>query len=134
MSSSNFVILSEAKDLCTLRRVEMLCVPPLAKIAPSRIDRNNQLNLFNPKPAFDPLLPVNRVAHIVKALVINKAINFVALAELRPIPKLVFPNPPVNIIGNADVKSLGAVGQDVNAIAPSVAGMHRSFASLKMTV
>ena len=103
-------------------------------MAPSRIHRNNQLNLFNPKPAFDPLLPVNRVAHIVKALVINKAINFVALAELRSIPKLVFPNPPVKIVCNADVKSLGTVSQDIDAIAPSVAGMHRSFASLKMTV
>jgi len=30
----NFVILSEAKDLCTLRRVEMPFVPPRAQIAP----------------------------------------------------------------------------------------------------
>ena len=112
----------------------MLCVPPLTQVVPRRIHRNNQLHLLNPQPAFDPLLAVNRVAHIVKTFVVNESINLVALAEFRSVRKLVFPNPPVKIIGNSDVKRLGAIGQDINAVAASVVGMHRSFASLKMTV
>src|ERR1700688_3454177 len=109
-------------------------VPPLTQVAPSSVHRNNQLDLLNPEPAFDPLLAINRVAHIVKTFVVNKSINLVALAELRSLPVLVLPTPPVKIIGNSDVKSLGAIGQDINAVAASVVGMHRSFASLKMTL
>src|SRR5882762_6714568 len=112
----------------------MSFVPSVTQVVPRRIHRNNQLHLLNPQPAFDPLLAVNRVAHIVKALVINESINLVALAEFRTVPKLVFPNPPVKIIGNSDVKGLGAIGQDINAVGASVVGMHRSFASLKMTL
>src|SRR5882762_10366886 len=112
----------------------MSFVPSVTQVVPRRIHRNNQLHLLNPQPAFDPLLAVNRVAHIVKALVINESINLVALAEFRTVPKLVFPNSPVKIIGNSDVKGLGAIGQDTNAVAASVVGMHRSFASLKMTL
>jgi hypothetical protein len=81
-------------------------VPALTQITPGRIHRNNQLNLFNPEPAFDPLLAVDRLAHIVEALVVDKPVNLVAFAELRTVPKLVFPNPPVKIICNSDVKRL----------------------------
>src|SRR6202795_5028993 len=102
-------------------------VPSLTQIVPSRIHRNNQLHLLNPEPSIEPLLAVNRVAHIVKTLVVNESINLVALAEFRSVPKLVFPNAPVKIIGNSDVKGLGAIGQDINAVGASVAGMHRSF-------
>ena len=38
-----------------------------------------------------------------------------------------FPNAPVKIIGNSDVKGLGAIGQDINAVGASVVGMRRSF-------
>jgi len=108
-------------------------IPSLAQIAPRRIYRDNQVNFLNPKPALDPLLPVNRVAHIVETFLVNKPVNPVALAEFRSVFKLVFPNAPVKVVGNADVERLGAVGPDVNAIASPVAGMHRSFASLRMT-
>ena len=110
-----------------VRLVEMPAVPPFTQIDPRRIHGNNQLDLLDPKPAFDAFLAVNRVAHIVKALVINEPINLIAFAKRRPISKLVFPNAPPKVISNANVKSLGAVGEDINAIAAVVTGMHRSF-------
>jgi hypothetical protein len=91
-------------------------VPPLTQIVPPRIHRNNQLDLLNPKPAFDPLLPVNRVAHIIKALVVNEPFDFVTLAECRSVPKLVFPNAAVKVVCNSNVKRLGAICQDINAV------------------
>src|SRR5580704_17353621 len=108
----------------------MAFVPPFTQIAPRWVHRNNQLNLLDPKPALDPLLAPDSVAHIVKALVINKTINLVALAELRSVPKLVLPNPPMEAVRNADIETLGAVGQNVNAVATVLAELHRSFAPL----
>jgi len=116
-----------------VRLVEMPAVPPFTQIDPRRIHGNNQLDLLDPKPAFDAFLAVNRVAHIVKALVINEPINLIAFAKRRPISKLVFPNAPMQVICNSDVERLGAVGQNVNAVVRVIAGMHRSFASLRMT-
>jgi hypothetical protein len=55
------------------------------------------------------------------------------LAECRSVAKFVFPNPSAEIICHSNVESLGAVSQDVNAVASAAAGMHRSFASLRMT-
>jgi hypothetical protein len=108
-------------------------VPSVTQIAPRGIHGNNQLNFLNPKPAFDPLLAVNRVAHIVETFAVYKSINLVALTESRSIPTLVFPNAPLKVICNPNVKRLGAIGQNVNAVVPVVAGIHRSFASLRMT-
>jgi len=78
--------------------MEMPFVPSLAKIAPRRIHRDNQLNFLDPQPALDPLLAVNRVAHIVEALVVNQPIDLVPLAKFRPVSKLVLPNPPLQIV------------------------------------
>ena len=111
----------------------MPVVPPVTQIAPSRIYRDNQLNLLDPEPAFDPLLAVNRVAHVVKTLVINESINLVPLAEFRSVSKLVFLNASAKVVRNPNVERLGPVCQDVNAVAAVVAGVHRSFASLRMT-
>jgi hypothetical protein len=109
-------------------------VPPLAQIAPRWIPRNNQLNFLNPQPAFNPFLAVNRTPNIVKALVVNQSIDLVVLAELRSITKFMFPDPAVKIICDAHVQCLGMVGQNVNAIASAIAGVHRSFVSLRMTM
>jgi len=111
----------------------MPVVPPFTQIDPRRIHGNYQLDFLNPKPAFDPLLAVNRSAHIVEALVVDESINLVALAELRSVPKFVFLNTPMQVICNSDVERLGALGQNVNAVVRVIAGMHRSFASLRMT-
>jgi hypothetical protein len=119
--------------LCTLRRVEMPFIPSLTQIAPRSIHRNNQLNFLNPKPAFNSLLPVDCIAHIIKTFVVNESINPVAFAKYRSVSKLVFPNPSAKVVCNADVKRLAAASQDVNAVAAVVAGLHRSFAPLKMT-
>jgi hypothetical protein len=105
----------------------MPVVPPFTQIDPRWIHGNYQLDFLDPKPAFDAFLAVNRVAHIVKALVVNQPIDLVLFAKLQPISKLVFPNAPPKVISNANVKSLGAVGEDINAIAAVVTGMHRSF-------
>ena len=103
----------------------MPLVPLLTQIAPRRIHRNNQLNLLIPEPPLDPLLAVNRVAHIIEAFVINQPIDLVPLAEFRSIPKLVFPNPPAEVIRNAGVERLGAVCENINAVAPLVARMRQ---------
>jgi hypothetical protein len=55
-------------------------------------------------------------------------------AKSRPVPELMLPNPPPKIISDADVKRLRAVGEDINAVATVVGGIHRSFASLRMTL
>src|SRR5450759_5459033 len=81
----------------------MSFVPPVTQIDPRRIHRNNQLNFPDPKPAFDPLLAVNRVAHIIKTLVVNETINLVTLAECRSAPKLVFPNAAVQVICHSNI-------------------------------
>jgi hypothetical protein len=59
----------------------MPLVPSLAQIDPRRIHGGNQLNFPDPEPAFDPLLAVDCVAHIVKAFVVNEPINFIAFAK-----------------------------------------------------
>ena len=87
----------------------MPLIPPLTQITPRGIHRDNQLDLLDPKPAFDSLLLVNRLAHIIKTFVVNEAINLVALAEFRSVPKLVFPNAAGKIICNPNVKRLGTV-------------------------
>jgi hypothetical protein len=107
-------------------------VSPLTQIAPRRIHRHNQLNFLNPKPALNPLFPVNGIPHIVKTLVVNQSVDFVALAKFLTVAELVFPNPPMEIVSDADVKRFGAVGQNVNAIAVAIAKMHESFASLRL--
>jgi hypothetical protein len=93
-------------------------VPPLTKIAPRGIHRHNQLHFPNPEPPLNPLLAVNRIAYVVEGLVVNQPVNLVPLAEFRSVPKLVFPNPPAKVIGNPDVERLGAVRENINAIAP----------------
>jgi hypothetical protein len=100
-------------------------VPPHTQIAPRRIHRNNQLNLPNPEPPFDPFLAVNRIAHIVETLVVNESIDLVPLAKFRSIPQLVFPNPSAEVIRNAGVERLGAVCENINAVAPLVARMRQ---------
>jgi hypothetical protein len=103
-------------------------VPPFTQIAPRSIHRNNQLNFLTPKPAFDAFLALNRVAHIVKTLVVNQPIDPVAFAKYRSVSKLVFPDTPPKIICNSNVKCLGAVCQDINIVVTVAAGMHSPFA------
>jgi len=102
------------------------------QIPPSRIHPNNQLNLLNPKPSSDPLLPIKRLPHVIKALEVNQPVNLVAPAKIRSRPRLVFPDTLVKVVGDANVKRLRVVSQNVDEAMP-LARTHRSFASLKMT-
>jgi hypothetical protein len=79
------------------------------------------------------LLTVNRPDYVIEVLVINQTVDLVALAEFRTFSALVFLYAPREIVGHAYVERLRAVGQDVHGIAAAFAGIHRSFASLRMT-
>jgi hypothetical protein len=59
----------------------MMLKPLLAQVAPGRVHRDNQSDLLDPQPAFDFLLPLNRVADIFKAFEVNQAVEFLSSCE-----------------------------------------------------
>jgi hypothetical protein len=75
-----FVILSAAKDLCTLLGLAV-AIPFSTQIAPCRILFDNQSNFLDPQPAFDLFLAGDRIADILKALEVYQSVQFVFRAE-----------------------------------------------------
>jgi hypothetical protein len=71
--------------------------------------------------------------HVIKAFVIDEAVDLGAFAEFRSFSSLVFLHATREIVRDPNVKSLGTVCQDVNVVIAVVTGMHRSFALLRMT-
>ena len=68
-------------------------VPSLTKIAPRRVHRNDKLNLLNPQQSFELLFPVDGLDYLVKTLVVDEAVDFVAGAEFRTVALFVQPYP-----------------------------------------
>ncbi len=108
-------------------------MPFLTQVPPLRIDENNQVYLLAAQPAFNLLLAFDRIADVFKALEIQEPIEPVLPREIRSISALVFPHPPQQITGQARVERLRSLRHDVNEICPCRTGLHRSFATLRMT-
>ena len=102
----------------------MPLVPLHTQITPSRIHRNNHLNLLNPKQSLDLLLSIDRLEDVIEALVVNQPVDLVTLAKLRAVPLLVLPHTTMEVASHSNVKPLRAVCQNVNAVTAAIVRMH----------
>lgn len=90
--------------------------PVGAEITPRWIKRNDELNFLHPEPTFDLFLSIDRLRHLVEALVVNQPIDFVFFAELRTSALLVLPDSAWKIVRHPDIESFGAIRHDVDKI------------------
>src|SRR3989442_110486 len=63
-------------------------------------------NLLASYPALQLLLPRDCLAYIIEALVVNQTIAPVPVGKPLELTTLVLPNPPLNIVRDANIESL----------------------------
>jgi hypothetical protein len=93
-----------------------LCSPLFGKIFPPGIFRFDQINLFDPQPAFQLLLSSNRWVNVVEAFVVDQAITVIFAGESLDLAALMLHGTAVNAVRHTDVERAGATGYDVDEI------------------
>jgi hypothetical protein len=81
----------------------MAFVPSLAEVAPGGIYGDNERDLLDSEPAFDPFLTIDGRADIAEPLEVDEAVKFVAGCKLRAGAFLVLTNASVQAVGDAGV-------------------------------
>ena len=102
----------ESKDLCIF--FLRIGKPLSRQVLPCRIPTDNQLHLLDSCPALQLLFASYGCVYIFERLPIHQPVKFVSAAEAFERTCLVLKDAFFNIVGNADVKSHGAVCHDVH--------------------
>ena len=81
----------------------MAFVPSVAEVAPGGIYGDNERDLLDSEPAFDPFLTIDGRADITEPLEVDETVKFVAGCKFRAGAFLVLPDASVQAVGDAGV-------------------------------
>jgi len=90
--------------------------PVLAQVPPLGIPFFDQRELPRSRPALDLLLSRNRDDRTVCLLEEDQPVASVTLREARGQAGLVFEDPPLKVVGDADVERAATAGDDVGPV------------------